>query len=320
MVQIESGSFTSDGLARNISPFGAGINDKMLVIVKGGAQKGAFWTTDMPAGSLKAATGAVILQAADGIRQHADGITIDADNAGAVTRINISGTLYHWTIIRDNGDGDFTVFSYTGNATAESKTDADFTGTPNVAFVFPASVATGRAIYWAASTMVAGQSKQLASTSESSRITGLVSGGISVGTGAQVNASGETYYVALLKDVAGLVKLLTYTSQATGHSITGAGFDPEIFLVNVENSSSEMAFRGKDQTGDAAYGMGATNTATARITAEITDGFSVGTAALTNDTVTPRPYHALVLKDGGAEPPPDTGLLPSSMMLLGVGR
>ena len=316
MVQIAEGSYTSDGLARNVTSPGWAAD---FVIVKGGANRGVFWTKDMPAASLKGATGAIVLQNADGITQHASGFTVAADNAGAATRINVSGTVYHWIAFRDNAATDFSVYSFTGNATAETKaTGSTLSGTPNAAFLLPGSTANARAVYWAASTMTAANSKQLASSAGTGFITGLVSGGISVSTSASVNASGETYYVVVMKDVAGLIKLLTYTSQASGFTVSGAGFAPGTIFGNVENAASEAYFRGSAQTGDNAYGMAATNTASGRITAKTADGFTVGTSALTNDTAVARPYHALAFLSGTSSAPAG-GAGNQRLLMMGVG-
>lgn len=300
-MQISSGSYSATGSAVDITGPGWQAD---IVLVKGGTQRGVIWTRAMPAGSLKALSGSLVMQAADGITAHASGFSVAADNAGAATRINISGTTYYWIAIRDNGAGDCAVGSYTGNGGTQTFTShaiGSLTAAPTIVWAIPGSTSTARAASFTTRTFTTGQYKVLTGAAGPSGITALVTGGFSVGASGNTNANTETYYYAALSDATGLVKTMSYTSIVAGGDdrvITGLGFDPQNVFVNVDNASYIAALRFKDQSGDVTTLLDTSAAPANVIQSFVTDGFTIGTNNSVNDQATARPYHVWAMRDG----------------------
>ena len=98
--------------------------------------------------------------------------------------------------------------------------------------------------------------------------------GFTLGTSANVNAAGQTYYWTALKAGAEL-KLGSYVGNGVDNrSITGVGFQPVWVLTMGDGNDSW--FRPATLAGDASYRIVGTGSLTNRIQALEPDGFQVG--------------------------------------------
>jgi hypothetical protein len=157
----------------------------------------------------------------------------------------------------------------------------------------------------------------------------LTSDGFTLGTGNQVNASGTTYHWTAYKAANGVLKVGTYTGNASNpRSITGAGFQPEYAAVlPANNTAAIQRFDGMSAGFLFLSGTGNAN----RITALGADGFSVGSEGNANTIV----YHYILFNEvagavdtgvyaGNNSTPSQTitavGFQPDHLMIRGDGN
>ena len=145
-------------------------------------------------------------------------------------------------------------------------------------------------------TMGADQTKPLTGSTalQTNRVTSLDSNGFTVGTDAQCNASGTTYYyLAFGDDGAGDIATSSYAGNNTDdHDITTVGFQPDLVIVASATTNAVMhstSTMGADTT----QGFD-TASFSNRIQAMLSNGFQVGTNATVNSNLVT--YYYLCLK------------------------
>ncbi len=120
-------------------------------------------------------------------------------------------------------------------------------------------------------------------------IQALQSDGFQVGTAAQSNGTGDTYYWVALGGAGGYsasgsfeMDVGSYTGNGTSQSITGLSFKPDLVIIK-DNAANAAVFRTALMAGNS---TAHTSTATANFAGGITsinsDGFTVGTAVQVN--------------------------------------
>ncbi|TSC71762.1 MAG: FG-GAP repeat domain-containing protein [Parcubacteria group bacterium Gr01-1014_38] len=127
------------------------------------------------------------------------------------------------------------------------------------------------------------------------QIQALETDGFQVGTAAEVNASGTTYYWFAWQHASGTASALRYTGDsADNRSVTGAGFAPDFVFVKGDVKENAQV-RSSSMSGDNTMVLLASPGASNRIQALESDGFQIGT----HDAVNQRnkTYDAAVLKN-----------------------
>lgn len=183
--------------------------------------------------------------------------------------------------------------SYAGSGVAQSITGVGFE--PDAVFIKGgANIAQ-----LCTSTMGADKTKPLTGGTalQAGRVTSLDSDGFSVGTDAQVNANGTTYYwmafqVNNVKDCA----VGTYTGNATDNRSITVGFQPDMVIVmrDATDATASAIWRTSDMVGDSSQifdGILGTNS----IQAFEANGFQVGTSGNVNDA--DDAYHWFAIKN-----------------------
>jgi hypothetical protein len=107
-VNVKLGTYTGTG-ADNRSITGVGFQPD-FVLVKGGANRAVICTDTMDTGDAKCITGANGMETDQIQALEADGFQV-----GTSARVNANTTVYYYLALRDDGNGDFCTFSYTGN-------------------------------------------------------------------------------------------------------------------------------------------------------------------------------------------------------------
>ncbi len=148
------------------------------------------------------------------------------------------------------------------------------------------------------------------------RIQALQSDGFQVGTNAQVNLLGTTYYWTALKARSGHMTLGSYTGTGANRSITGLGYSPEYVMIlsaSANNAVQRMSAMSRTYRFDAHTGI------TTGITSLDSDGFSLGTDTQVNANGTT--YHYAAFNQCSAEMNTSsyTGDGTSSRSVSGVG-
>lgn len=184
--------------------------------------------------------------------------------------------------------------SYIGNGTSQNIA-VGFD--PDLVIVSKVTVASLDAV-WASDTMSAGDSlffNYIAGADVTTTgITALGTNQFSVGAGAEVNQSGESYrWTAFMKDAAGDLATFTYTGNAADdRGITGLGFQPDYVVIKGIGNNRGFV-KSSTLAGDAAWEFLNTASAANRIQSLDADGFTVGTAANGSGIV----YHGFAFKE-----------------------
>jgi hypothetical protein len=114
-------------------------------------------------------------------------------------------------------------------------------------------------------------------------IKSLTANGFTVGTSAQSNANGTTYYyVAFLDTGAGDIKVGSYVGDGVNNrNITGIGFSPSVVAIK-GNSGAYGWWKTTNMAGDSTLGFAGFNTQTGKILSVDADGFTLGTSTDVN--------------------------------------
>lgn len=297
------GTYTGDGVDdRAITGIGF---QPDFVLVKGGANEAVVRTSTMDAGESKqlatgAACAANMVQALD-----SDGFTVGTD-----ARVNANGTVYYYLAMRDNGDADFDVGNYTGNAT-DNRSISGVGFQPTVVMVMADSTAQA---CW---NLSGGDSTYNTANTSADRVQAFEADGFQVGAGTSCNANSVVNHYVAWKNVTGESHSTSYTGNgADNHSLTGVGFQPDFMFIQKYSGTFQVACtRFVDNSGDESALVNASAFTTDIIQAFESDGFQVGTAVNANTNA--QTYRYLALKEV-ADAPPAGGTTPR-LTLLGVG-
>jgi hypothetical protein len=180
------------------------------------------------------------------------------------------------------------VSSYVGNgADARSITGVSFQ--PDVVII---KASTAQAGVIRTSTMGGDAAKLLGSTAalQTNHIESLDADGFTVGSNANVNTSGTTYYYTAMKAGSDL-KVGSYVGNGVDNrSITGVGFQP-VWVITL-GDGDDSVFRPAILAGDNSYLMTGAGTITNRIQAFESDGFQIGSNVNVNESGAPFHYIA----------------------------
>lgn len=146
------------------------------------------------------------------------------------------------------------------------------------------------------STMAGDASKPIGLTTalQPDHVQSLDATGFTIGSDAQVNISGQTFYWVAMKAGTDL-KVGSYTGDGLDNrSITGVEFQPEWVITLGDGEDSW--FRPSTLAGDASYGMDGSSNSTNRIQALEANGFQVGSNANVNQISTT--YHYIAFNVG----------------------
>lgn len=119
----------------------------------------------------------------------------------------------------------------------------------------------------------------------------LTATGFVIGTNNRVNQAGRTYHWAAFKANSQAMKVGTYTGNATGQSITGLGFSPELVILMGNNAQRSVLHFAGGRT----YRFDTGTSILSGVTSMDADGFTVGTALETNAATTA--YHYVAFND-----------------------
>ncbi len=148
------------------------------------------------------------------------------------------------------------------------------------------------------------------------RIQSLLDDGFQVGSNAQVNFIGTTYYWTAFKASPGHLAFGSYTGTGANRSITGLGFSPEYVMVlsaGANNAVQRMSAMTRTFRFDADTGT------TTGVTSLDSDGFSLGTDSQVNASGTTYHYAAFNQCSGDMTSSSYTGDGTSSRSVTGVG-
>jgi hypothetical protein len=272
-LKIATGTYSGDATDDRVIT-GVGFQPDVVIIKSTGAEVAVTKTSAMSGDAAKrmvgpAAVAANIIQSLD-----SDGFTI-----GQALEVNALATSYYWIALKA-GEYALKVGSYVGNGTSQSITGLGFS--PEYAIVMPSD--TGVPVQ-----RFSGMSMSYQFTLElgaADRITSLDSNGFTVGSGAQVNTSGTTYYWVAWNQVAGSIKMGSYAGNDTDdRSITGVGFQPSYVMVRGDDTLTprRAAHRPASLTGTTdCLVWDPVSSASSVIKALQSDGFQVGTGGAAN--------------------------------------
>ena len=130
-------------------------------------------------------------------------------------------------------------------------------------------------------------------------IQSLPAGGFTIGTDARVNSNGVTYRWTAFKAAAANLKVGTYTGNGgASQNVTGVGFSPEYTIVASAGASAALSkMTGMPRSFEFATSTGITN----GLTAEGTDGFTVGNSAQVNSNGQIYHYVAFAERSGSMD-------------------
>ena len=295
-LQVAQGTFTGNGGTQTIS-ITAGITPRVIAIGANASSIVQLWIDSMPAGNSGPIDGGAFSTTA--ITSVASG----SFSVGADTAVNASGVAMYYIVLGDNGGkSQLATGSYTGNSTSQTITSSFLP-----AFINIFSTTVDAPVY-RTDKMATDSAFQLhAGLSATGRITGMSSTGFTVGSSANTNGTGTTYYWFAVA-ASSITKTITYTGNGTSQAVSGVGFAPD-FIFGKDNTTSNTATAawrsasgGRDVS---AHPIDAT-----MYTAFGSDGFTVGSSVDTNtsgDT-----YNAVAFVSGVA-------VTSHYLTLLGVG-
>lgn len=267
-MKITSGSYVGDGAASRAI---GGIGFKPdAVIIKGDTGQVAVMRINTMAGdSTKPLAGASALTVNLITSLDANGFTV-----GSASAVNSSGVTYHW-IAFQAAAGALGTGSYMGNGGA-SQSISGLGFSPAYAIVMSASS------HWAVqrSSTMTSSFRFDPDGGAANRITALDANGFTVGSGAEVNASGVIYHFVAWDAVMGKINVGAYVGNGTDNrNITGVGFQPEYAIARKDGTGQENVHK-SSSTGintDISMDFDASHNDSNEIQTLLVDGFQVGT-------------------------------------------
>lgn len=291
-LQIKVGTYTGNGSdGRNISGIGF---EPQLVIIKQASTSVAVFRTKEVIGDKSEFLGANTAEAADNIQF----LQPDGFQVGTAANVNTNAVVYHYIALRGaSSQRNFKTGSYTGNASANRNyTGTDFTFTPDVAIT--KSVGTNNAALKTIDMIQDSGSANCvffsATGLTANKIQQLIAGGMQLGTGGEINSSGQ-YFFFVLKKLDGVINCGTYTGTGATNSITGLGFTPSAVIVKGAGGTAAV-LKTSTMTTTESFKFNGSGAQTTAILSLDSDGFTLGTSADVNGAATV--YYWIALKDG----------------------
>lgn len=277
-MNVKTGTYTGNGSTRSIT--GVGFDTSLGgVIIKGlGTPRSGCIRTGSMAGDKTKDLFIFGATFTGGITSlDSDGFSLGTNGA-----VNANGATYYWVAWAAD-DVDSSIGTYTGNA-SDDRTIA--TGISDHDMILIYGENSSGAPVWRSTLMTGDQTMTFGNNANlTNSIQDQSAGDFEVGTGNDVNASGQTYHFAAFKDST-VFKVLTWTGNATDdRNITGVGFQPTCAFVghfDASTSTDRAVFcRFGAQAGDNSQALDWT-AETNRIQNFISDGIQVGSAANVN--------------------------------------
>ena len=210
---------------------------------------------------------------------------------GSSGNVNTNGTTYYYFACKDTGVGDFKVGTYTGDGN-NNKAITGVGFSPSMVMIKGNS---GQYGWWRTSNQVGDTTLGFAGFRNTSNlIKSIDSDGFTLGTHVGVNENGITFYYAAFGTSSTTFAVNSYTGNATDNrDITSVGFQPLMVWIKADNPISSVV-RFDSNSGDAATIFGDTvNYGADVIQAFISNGFTIGTSAASNENNTPNQYFAI---------------------------
>lgn len=283
MAQIATGTYIGNGTVQSIAS-AEFLPD--LVVIKGNvAQEGVCRITDME--SADADSTYELVNSGEFDPWQADAITsLDANgfSVGANAKVNQDTIVYYWLAIRDDGEGDFVVGSYTGNGVDDRDIVISGMTDPQCVWVMGGHTEGGSVpeALWAHEDNPAPFASSPFDGAElANAIQAINADGFQVGTQKDVNIDGEVYFYACWKDSAGVIDVGKFTGDGNDNrSISGVGLQPTWMIL--AHDGDRVVHREQDMTGSNAIFMSPHTFFTDEIQALEADGFQVGTSGRVN--------------------------------------
>lgn len=284
-IQVVTGSYTGNGTDNTditISP----ACQPVAVFVKrdNAANEMHARFSSMATGTSKSVTDATA-EVTTAIKQfNANGFRL-----GTHTSVNNSGSTHYYVAICDNGAGDISVDTWTGNATDNrniSLTGGSFT--PEVVIILRSNNGVE---YWRGATSHTGDSAAETNVLDSNSpdaIQSFSAGQFQVGTLA--NANTIVFYSLALKASSGVASGV-FTGNATDNRDISTIANPKFVLLKGDSLTNKPAYK-FGISGDAAW-CGANASAADIIQSLQAGGFQVGTNACANENAIGMPWFAI---------------------------
>lgn len=293
-LRVATGTYVGNGTDnRTISH--PGFQPDVVIVKAATAQVSVMRSSTMTGDNAKPLTGLTALTANLVQSLTSSGFTIGTD-----ARVNTNGTTYHWTAYQA-GVGALKVGSYTGNGNAsQAVTGTNFS---------PEYVAVLGASAQRATQRFSGMTRGFqfdSDTGTTTRVSSLDADGFTVANSAEVNTSAITYHYLAINDVAGSIKVGSYSGNGVDNrNVTGVGFQSDYLMVRSGDTGTGRlgAARPAALTGDSTHRFGALANVANNLQALQADGFQTGTDAAVNANGIIYHYAALKNSAGGCSLP-----------------
>lgn len=294
---VKTGQYTGDGNT-TLAVTGVGFQPHFVMVKsRTTAQVASIRTSDMGTNESKPISNLAVVT--DGVRSlDADGFTV-----GNNARVNANTVVYDYVAVRNDGNSDFAVGTYTGNGGNPSP--ARSTGFLPTCVIVMSATTDQPVIKFAAGQAAGNASEMGTSTGDVAVWDSLNATDFKTQDDAQVNTNAVTYYWAAWKLVSGAITSGTYTGNGSDNrdidiSDTSSSADFLAEFVTVFAPSGESAVFYPDvETGDFslfyAAGGGAANYIQDLIG---TTGFQVSNSVAVNGNLTT--YYYFAMKDNVA--------------------
>lgn len=279
-MRVITGTYTGNGVdSRSIT--GVGFQPELVIILRDdGTQndgKRGCWRSSAHTGD------ATSLFLDTLTTDQIQALETDGFQVGTHARVNANGGTYHYIAFRDNGDNNLAVGTYTGNGVDDRNIVISPTFQPDYVFVKGESGAAG---VWRSSAQ-SGDNSDLyqAVAGGANQIQVLNTDGFQVGTAAEVNTNGTTYFYFAMKIKSGSFNVGTFTGNAVDdRNITGIGFQPTfVILDNITTDTANAWVTTSTYTTGESNNIAEGNIDSIdAIQALQSDGFQVGTDAGVN--------------------------------------
>lgn len=259
--------------------------DAVIVTCTSTGRDTIFKTTAMPSDNSTRIRNDTALEGNQVQSLDSDGFTLGTD-----TDVNETAATYEWAAFKNNGQGDFTIFNYTGNG-ADDRDILGFGFQPCWAMVKGDGANTGSHRFEDAG---AGNSQTFYGGGEQTdRIQGFETDGIEAGTDATVNTSARPYYGMAFKEVAG--SIISFSFVGTGlddRSIATPNFQARFVLI--KQSAGQLPYW-RSEAFDATQSVAIAEAAqtTNHIQAMEATGFQIGTGTPVNQALST--YYAFAI-------------------------
>lgn len=276
--QTDVGSYTGTGA--NLSVTGLSFAPDLVIVKDNAANYGVFRTKVMN-GDTTAYLAAATANFTGGITAlNSDGFSI-----GTSTITNTTGNTYHWQAFgnafnpyTNSGASDFAIGAYYGNG-IDNRNINRLPWQPNLVTVKRSGATAG---IWRTSSLTGDLSSFFAATAEgANNVQSLTSDGFQIGTAANVNTVGNTYWWYAFKTGTNFA-VGNYTGNGSDNTdITTVGFQPDLAWIKRSTAVAGVS-RPSTLTGDATQYFLNTANATGRIKSFIANGFRLGTQTEVN--------------------------------------